>query len=49
MPVVHSAVADDDVLRRHGPLPSIAVTSALDGDTIVAGIEKTVLDEHAVA
>ena len=49
MSVLHLAIADDDVLRRHVALTSVAITSALDGDTVVAGIEETVLDEYAIA
>ena len=47
--VLHFAVADDDVLGGHVALTSIAVASALDGDAVVARIEETVLDQHAVA
>ena len=49
MAVLHLTVTDDDVLRRHVTLTTIAVTSALDGDTVVAGIEETILNEYAVA
>ena len=49
MTVLHLAVADDDVLRRHGAFASVAVTSALDGDTVVACVEETVFDEDPVA
>ena len=47
--VLHLTVADDDVLRRHVALPAITVTATLDGNAVVAGVEETVLDEHAVA
>ena len=49
MAVLHLTVTDDDVLRRHVSLTSVAVTSALDGDAVVAGIEETILDEYTVA
>ena len=49
MSVLHLAIADDDVLRRHVALTSVAIASALDGDTVVARIEETVLDEYAIA
>ena len=49
MTILHLAVADDDVLGWHVALTSVAVTSALDGDTVVAGVKETVLNQHAVA
>ena len=49
MSVLHLAVADDDVLRWHVTLTTVAVTSALDGDTVVAGVEEAVFYQHAVA
>ena len=49
MPVFHFTVADDDILRGHVTLTAIAVSSALDGDTVITGIEKTVLNQHTVA
>ena len=49
MAVLHLTVADDDVLRRHVALASVTVTSALDGNTVVARVEETVFNEHTVA
>ena len=52
MTVFHVAVADDDVLARTShvftltALTAVFVTSALDCDTVVAGIKDTVLDKH---
>ena len=47
--VFHLAMADDDVLRWHIPFPAVTVAAALDGDTVVAGIEEAVFDEYAIA
>ena len=47
--VVHGTVADDDILRRHIAFTSVAVASAFNGDTVVAGVEETVLNQYAVA
>ena len=53
--VLHLTVADDDVLRGTSgkaaltTLATIVIASALDGDTVVAGIEITVLYQHTVA
>ena len=49
MSVLHLAVADDDILAWLIPEASVVVASALHGDTVVAGVEETILDEHAVA
>ncbi len=46
--ILHLAVADDDVLARFVPQSSVVVSSALNGNAVVAGVEETVLDEHAV-
>ena len=46
--ILHLTVADDNVLRRHITLTSITVTAALDGDAVIAGVEETILDQHAV-
>ena len=48
MSVLHLAVADDDVFRRHVALTTVTVSSALDGDTVITGIEEAVLDEYTV-
>ena len=49
MTILHLAVADDDVLRWHVALTAVTVTSALDGDTIVAGVEEAIFDKDAIA
>ena len=55
MAVVELAIADDDVLRRCAgktalaTLTAVVVASALDGNAVVASIEETVLNQHAVA
>ena len=49
MTVLHLTVADDDVLGRHVALTTIAVTTTLDGDTVVARVEVAVLDQYTVA
>ena len=55
MSVFHHAVADNDVLRRDTCVAArtsgatIGVTATLDGDTIVASVEDTVLYEHVFA
>ena len=49
MTILHLAVADDDVLGWHVALTSVAVTTALDGDTVVASVEEAVFYQHTVA
>ena len=49
MSVFHAAVADDDVLGWLVPETSVVVSSALNGDAVVAGVEDTVLDEYILA
>ena len=55
MTILHVAVADDDVLAwttgilTLAALASVFVSSALDGYTVVAGIEDTVFDKHILA
>ena len=49
VPVTHLTTAYNDVLRRDVPAPSVTVPTALDGDTVVSGIEETVLNQHSVA
>ena len=49
MTILHLTVADDDVLRGHVALTTVAVATALDGDTVVAGIEEAVLYQYPVA
>ena len=46
--VLHLTTADDDILRWHIALAPVTVAPTLDGDTVVAGIEETVFDEHTV-
>ena len=46
--VFHLTTADDDILRWHVALAPVTVAPTLDGDTVVAGIEETVFDEHTV-
>ena len=46
--VLHLTVADDDIFRWHVALTPVAIASALDGDTVVTGIEETVFNEYAV-
>ena len=48
MAVFHLTVSDDDILRGHVTLTTVTVTAALDGYTVVAGIEEAVLNEHTV-
>ena len=49
VPVLHLAVADDDVLTGLVPQTAVVVASALDGDTVVTGVEETVFYQHSVA
>lgn len=49
MSIFHLTVADDDVFGRLVPEATIIVASALDGDTVIAGMEDTVLDKHILA
>ena len=49
MSVFHPAVADDDVSGWLVPETTVIVSSALDGDAVVAGVEDTVLDEYILA
>ena len=49
MSVFHPAVADDDVSGWLVPETTVVVSSALDGDAVVAGVEDTVLDEYILA
>ena len=49
MTVLHLAVANDDILTGFSPESTIVVSSALDGYTVISGIEETVFDEHTVA
>ena len=49
MSVLHLAVADDDVLAWLVPEATVVVASALHGNTVITGVEETILDEHAVA
>ena len=49
MSVFHAAVADDDILGWFVPETTVVVSSALDGDAVVAGVEDTVLDEYILA
>ena len=46
--VLHLTVADDDVLAWYIPLQAVLVAAALDGYTIVASVESTVLDDNVV-
>ena len=49
MSVFHAAVADDDILGWFVPETTVVVSSALDGDAVVAGVEDTVLYEYILA
>ena len=49
MSVFHAAVADDDILGWFVPETTVVVSSALDGDAVVACVEDTVLDEYILA
>ena len=55
MTILHFTVADDDVLRRTTgkaaltALATVVVTSRLDGNTVVSGVEETVLYHDTVA
>ena len=49
MSIFHLTVADDDVFGRLVPETTIIVASALDGNTVITGMEDTVLDEHILA
>ena len=44
----HTAVAHDDVFRRM-TVTTVAVTAALDGDAVVAGVEVAAFDKHILA
>ena len=48
MTVLHLTTAYDDILRGHIALSTIAVASALDGYAVIASIEETILDQHAI-
>ena len=48
MTVFHTAVAHDDVFRRT-TVATVAVTAALDGDAVVAGVEVAAFDKHILA
>ena len=54
MTVLHLTVTDDDVLgglsgkASLSTLTTVVVTGALDGDTVVAGIEIAVLNQYTV-
>ena len=55
MTIVEFTVTNDDVLRWTSGIlalttfSTVVITSALDGDTVVASIEIAVLNEHTVA
>ena len=49
MAVGHHTVAHNDVLARHSPFATVVVASALDCDTVVAGVEDAVFDEDVAA
>ncbi len=49
MPIFHTAIADDDVLRRNMQTPSVGVSAALDGNAVISRVENAVLDEHIAA
>lgn len=46
VPSSHLAAANNDVLTGHANSPSIGIAAGLDGDAVVAGIEKAVFDQH---
>ena len=47
--VLHLAVADDDVLAGDVPLAAVYITATLDGNTVVACMEKAILYQYTVA
>src|SRR5262249_4955806 len=47
--VAHLAVADDHVLHRRVHAPPIVVAAGLEGDAVVARVERAALDEHVAA
>src|SRR5262249_40085163 len=44
--VFHLAVSHDDVFTRDTHAPAVAVASGVDGDAVVARVERTILNEH---
>ncbi len=49
MSVFHATVAYDDILRWLVPETTVVVSSSLDGDAVVSGVEDTVLNEYILA
>src|SRR5215213_5400550 len=48
VPVLHDAVAHDDVLRRDAHAPPVVVAARLDGDAVVARVEDAVFYQHVL-
>src|SRR5215469_3510334 len=49
MTVLHTAIADHDVLGWARQAPAVAIASGFDRDAVVAGIKDAVLDQHVDA
>ena len=49
VPILHGAVADDQVLAGHAHAAPVAIAAGLDGDAIVARIEQAAFDQHVGA
>lgn len=47
--VLHEAVAHDDVLTGGVPFAPVGITTRLDGDAVVTGIEDTVFYQYVLA
>src|SRR5205085_3409820 len=47
--VLHAAILYDDVLRRDAQASPVGVAARLDGDAVVARVERAVLDENVFA
>src|SRR3954468_13334452 len=49
MAILHAATPNYDILARNARSTSVAATARFYRDTIVAGIERALLDEHVAA
>src|SRR6185369_514905 len=49
VPVLHKTILHDDVLSGCLETPPVCVASGLDSNTVVAGVEGTVFDQHVTA
>lgn len=47
--ILHAAVTDNDILARGAMSAAVVISAALDSDTIVAGVEETILYENVFA